>query len=89
MTTPYIYYTSLCLVERQFSDIRLVVWNPFMAMNTNTFHFCLQNMNTFTPWEKSIWAQYLTELNDSHQILHVSADMCLFPNLIIYVIHLK
>ena len=27
-----------------------------MAMNTNTCHFWLPNANTFTPWEKSIWA---------------------------------
>ncbi len=31
-----------------------------MAMYTNTFHFWLRNMNTFTPWEKSIWAQMHT-----------------------------
>ncbi len=29
--------------------IFLVVWNPFMAMNTNTFHFLVRNTNTFTP----------------------------------------
>ncbi len=54
-------------------ESELVVWNPFMAMNTNTFHFWLRNTNTFTPWEKSIWAQSM--FTKSNVVIKVTAKM--------------
>ena len=65
--SEYIFFNSMEYSE----SIHLIAWNPFMAMNTNTFYFWLWNTNTFTPWEKSIWAQKVQEYG---VIMHINTE---------------
>ncbi len=66
----YIKKTGIWIHFSNFHGIQGIVWNPFMAMNTNTFYFWLRNTNTLTPWEKSIGPEFEESLDKFKKCLH-------------------